>query len=331
MLASETETTRRALTGENRARDEWPWAAGLFAFALAVFWVQTTGRASAESAAAAVVTFALLTATTLALSVTAWREALAATRAPFLLKLFALPLAITVLVALYSAITHLPVIPRGAAFGVYLALPAVIVGTGGSRSPSPVRVLLAAASLWLPIEFDLLPSLRLPEPGGLRAVQLAGLTTGLFLFLISCPLDRVGYTFRLDRRDVGLAVFAAVVFAIVGVPIGLATGFLEWNPRLDWARMVVAPVAIYLATAIPEEFLFRGLIQNALERMTGRAGLPVASVIFGFAHLPDFRYALLATVAGFAYGWVYSRTRRITAAAITHALVDWIWVLLLRG
>ena len=32
-----------------------------------------------------------------------------------------------------------------------------------------------------------------------------------------------------------------------------------------------------------------------------------------------------------AYGYVYQVTRRITASAVTHALVDWIWVLLLRG
>ncbi|HEU4925821.1 MAG TPA: CPBP family intramembrane glutamic endopeptidase [Vicinamibacterales bacterium] len=48
-------------------------------------------------------------------------------------------------------------------------------------------------------------------------------------------------------------------------------------------------------------------------------------------NLPDARYVLLATLAGVAYGWVYQVTRRITASAVTHALVDWMWVLLLRG
>src|SRR5688572_31601814 len=44
------------------------------------------------------------------------------------------------------------------------------------------------------------------------------------------------------------------------------------------------------------------------------------------AHLPDVRYVLLATLAGVPYGWLYLATRRITASAVTHALVDWIWV-----
>jgi membrane protease YdiL (CAAX protease family) len=303
----------------------------LFAFALAVFWAQTTRRASPLSAVAALVVFALLIGTALALSVTRWREWLRMARAPLLPKAFSLPLAITAIVALYSAVVNRPVAPRAAAFGLYLSVPALIVVTGAGSSPSPVRVLLAAISLWLPVEFDLLPSLRLPEPGGLRAVQLTGLTTGLFLFLVVSPLDRIGYTFRLRARDVRLALVATLAFATIGVPIGLTTGFLQWNPRFEWVTVAVAPVAIYLATGIPEEFLFRGLIQNGLERRIGWAGLPVASVIFGFAHLPDVRYVLLATLAGFAYGWVYLRTRRITAAAVTHALVDWIWLLLLRG
>ena len=67
----------------------------------------------------------------------------------------------------------------------------------------------------------------------------------------------------------------------------------------------------------------------------------VASVIFGVAHIfkatgltPDqrqeffhlnWRYGLLATVAGLGYGWIYRRTGKISAAAITHGAVDWVW------
>jgi membrane protease YdiL (CAAX protease family) len=207
----------------------------------------------------------------------------------------------------------------------------VLVCAGRAGEPHLVRVLAAAIILWLPIEFSLLPPLRLPPPDGLRAAPFAALAAGLYLFLVACPLERIGYTFQLSRRDFRVALIATAAYAIVGLPIGLATGFLEWHPRPDAVRLAVAPLAIYLATGVPEEFLFRGLIQNALERAIGRAALPLASIIFGLAHLPDVRYVLLATLAGLAYGWVYLATRRITASAVTHALVDWIWVLLLRG
>lgn len=314
---------------ETRSWREWGPAIFLFLFAMAVFIALHAKTAGEVPTLAAAALFAGLTGLTMALSVTAWRERLRTGWRP--VNVLAVPLTITAAIAVYSGVAGLPVGPRAAAFGAYLIIPAVLVCAGGSAPPNLVRVLGAAVILWLPIEFDLLPKLRLPPPDGLRAAPFAALAAGLYLFLVACPLERIGYTFQLSRRDWGVALIATVAFAIVGIPIGLATGFLEWNPRPDALRIAVAPIAIFLATGVPEEFLFRGLIQNSLERTIGRAALPVASIIFGLAHLPDVRYVLLATLAGLAYGWVYLVTRRITASAITHALVDWIWVLLLRG
>lgn len=311
-----------------RLREWWP-AIFLFLFAMAVFIAREASRIWEVTTLASGALFAGLTGLTLALSVTACRERLRARSEAG--NVLGAPLAITAAIAMCCGVIGLPILPRAVAFGAYLTIPAVLVCVGRGRVPDLVRVLGAAIALWLPIEFDLLPHLRLPPPDGLRAAPFAALAAGLYLFLVACPLDRIGYTFRLSGRDLLVALIATAAFAVVGVPIGLITGFLEWNPRPDLVRVAVAPIAIYLATGVPEEFLFRGLIQNTLERALGRAALPIASIIFGLAHLPDVRYVLLATLAGVAYGWVYLATRRITASAVTHALVDWIWVLLLRG
>jgi len=316
-------------TEDARSQREWWPAIFLFLFAMAVFIAREASRITEVTTLGAGALFAGLTGLTLALSVTACRERLR-TRSQAV-NMLAAPLGITAAIAIWFGVIGLPIVPRAAAFGAYLTLPAVLVCVGRAGPPDLVRVLAAAIVLWLPIEFNLLPQLRLPPPNGLRAAPFAALATGLYLFLVACPLDRIGYTFRLSGRDLRVALIATAAFAVVGLPIGLLTGFLEWNPRPDAVRLAVAPIAIYLATGVPEEFLFRGLIQNTLERAIGRAALPIASIIFGLAHLPDVRYVLLATLAGVAYGWVYLATRRITASAVTHALVDWIWVLLLRG
>ena len=62
-------------------------------------------------------------------------------------------------------------------------------------------------------------------------------------------------------------------------------------------------LGIFIFIGIPEELLFRGIIQNLLEKAIGRPALAlgVASLIFGAAHLnngpsPDWRYFLLATL-----------------------------------
>ena len=237
--------------GDSRERLEWAVAAGLFVFALAVFSMSNSARGVGASTAAALLLFAGLSGVMLSLSVGRWRERLGRLPLTFLVRALAAPAVITSAIAIYSAAAGLPVARYAAAFGVYLALPALIAATSNGLSPGPVRVLAAATALWLPIEFDLLPPLRLPPPSGFRATPLVGLTNGLFLFLVASPVTQVGYTFLLRLRDVQRAVLAALAFAAAGVPIGLATGFLEWDPRAEPAALAVAPVAIYLATAVP--------------------------------------------------------------------------------
>ena len=86
---------------------------------------------------------------------------------------------------------------------------------------------------------------------------------------------------------------------------------------------------------MPEEFLFRGILQNFLTRsLPGERrelyGLLIASLIFGAAHLhhapvPNWRYAVLASLAGVFYGNAYRALGRLSASALTHALVDTAW------
>ena len=144
-------------------------------------------------------------------------------------------------------------------------------------------------------------------------------------FLVAWPLAGIGCTLALDGRDFRVAVVAWAVYATVALPLGLLTGFLTWHPAVDVVGLLATPVLIYTLTAVPEEFLFRGVIQNLLTRWWGpRIGLGVAAGVFGLAHLPDLRYVLLATLAGIGYGWVYARTGKITASALTHTGVNWI-------
>jgi hypothetical protein len=98
---------------------------------------------------------------------------------------------------------------------------------------------------------------------------------------------------------------------------------------------VIQFAGIYLTIAIPEELLFRGILQNQLEksfagRRRGVYALLLASVIFGLAHLhhapvPNWRYAIMATLAGIFYGSAFRMRRRLPAAALTHTLVDTVW------
>jgi membrane protease YdiL (CAAX protease family) len=95
---------------------------------------------------------------------------------------------------------------------------------------------------------------------------------------------------------------------------------------------LLSAVGILLFTAWPEEFLFRGLLQNLLSKTLRSewAGLIVASVIFGFAHIfhapvPNWKYVFLATIAGIFYGHAWMKTGSLVPGVLIHALVDTLW------
>lgn len=314
-------------------------AVAAVAFALAVATIATrTGRPPSTLALVAAAAFFLLVpGGYIAFSIDGVRQSLSTAVAglPGAARLVAGPVVLYVVVAGYALASGLPVGPRVEAYAAYLIIPPLFLAAPATTVRGrqvPLRELAVVFALWLPIEFRILPPLPLPAPNGVDMRKLVGLVEAMYLFLVARPLAGIGYTYRLTRRDATTAVTSFLVYAVIAVPIGLATGFIAWHPELDATHLVGGPLIIYLVTGVPEEFLFRGLLQNLLAGLLGpRAGLVIASIIFGFAHLPDLRYVLLAAIAGFAYGWVYLRTQRITASAITHALVDATWGAFLRG
>lgn len=319
---------------ESRAarRAEAVIAALLFAVAFTAFVSLGALAGGGSERAAVLMLFVLLEGTYLAFSVRTVPAALRSVMHRDLPRALLGPVVLFAASMLYLRLTGASVGARAGAFAAYLVLPALAVTGRATPIGRPsVRELAAAVLLWLPIELHLLPTLPIPVAGGYNAVPLLALVEGMYLFFVARPLEGIGYTYLLRWADVARATMAFALFAVIAVPLGLVTHFLAWHPVVSVPGVVVRPVLIYLVTAVPEEFLFRGLIQNLLTRWLGAPrALPIAAVVFGLAHLPDPRYALLAALAGVAYGWVYLRTGKITASAVTHALVDGVWVVLLR-
>jgi membrane protease YdiL (CAAX protease family) len=159
---------------------------------------------------------------------------------------------------------------------------------------------------------------------------------GMYAFAVVRNLEGVGYRLLWRKQDVvdGFANFLA--FSLFGIPLGMALRFI--HPHFSSASFGQLPLqffGMYLTIAIPEELLFRGILQNLLCRSirrgpTGVYGLLIAAVVFGASHLqhapvPNWRYAILATLAGVFYGYTFRNRQRISASALTHALVDTTW------
>lgn len=198
----------------------------------------------------------------------------------------------------------------------------------------PGRFLGAGVALWILAGiWDRAIQIRVPGDARLGLAYLSCVALALFLFAIAHPRRSFDVRLGLSLRDLGVSVGVVVALAAVAIPVGVLLGFLHWEPRWMGASAAAARIfGLILFVGIPEELLFRGVYQEAFSRLwTPRVGWLVASAVFGLAHIVkhapplNWRYAILAGVAGLAYGWVYQRTGKLAAAAVTHGVVDWLW------
>ncbi len=164
------------------------------------------------------------------------------------------------------------------------------------------------------------------------------LDTGILAFTGARRLEGVGFDLRLRERDLLTGGREFLFYAPAAIAIGLELGFLHFHHGWPHPGMAAAAALFtFLFIAVPEELFFRGWLQNLLERRLGRpAALIMTAVLFGLSHFNkraahfNWRYVLLAALAGVFYGRAWRRNRRVAASALTHTLVDTVWSLTLR-
>jgi hypothetical protein len=151
-------------------------------------------------------------------------------------------------------------------------------------------------------------------------------------------LDGVGFDLRLHLRDAAIGLRELVWYAPIALVLGLGMGFLHLHRTWPgFGPLAGAWIYTFFLIAVPEELFFRGWLQNLLERRLGRlSALAVTAILFGLSHFNkraahfNWRYVLLAALAGVFYGRAWRHKRRVGASAITHASVDTIWSLWLQ-
>ncbi len=164
------------------------------------------------------------------------------------------------------------------------------------------------------------------------------LDAGIYGFVAIRQLRGTGFDLRIRPRDLKFGLRELALYAPVAILLGLALGFLHIAPQPHWLR--AAPFALlftFFFIAVPEELFFRGWLQNLLEKRLGPTpALFTTAILFGLAHFNkraahfNWRYVLLAAIAGIFYGRAWRAERRVAASAFTHACVDAIWSLFLR-
>jgi len=231
---------------------------------------------------------------------------------------------------------------RWSSVGLYAVVPIALVlliwhaSQNDPEQRGDWRDFAVLAVLGVVVEFHWL---ELLWPMHLRSLnRLLLLDTGLYGFLVIRRLTGVGFNFVPRLRDVKFGLRELCFYAPIAIPLGLGLKFLHAHAALPSpGRFLLSWISIFAFIAILEETFFRGWVQNLLERRIGRTwSLIVTAVLFGLSHFNkgathfNWRYVLLATLAGIFYGRAWQQERRLVASCITHASVDTIWLIWFR-
>jgi uncharacterized protein len=202
-----------------------------------------------------------------------------------------------------------------------LATAGLVIDLGLLNTSGPLAV--KGATLWP------------PGLGGFPKLMM--MNVALYCYLVVKPLDGIGYDLVPRFSDVKTGLREFLFCAPFVIPLGFLLGFLHFHRT--WPQPFMVPAAwifTFIFVAMPEELFFRGLIQNLLERLLGgRYAWWIASLVFGLSHFNkravfNWRYVLLATIAGLFYGRAWREQRRLFASSITHSSVDTVWSLWFR-
>lgn len=169
--------------------------------------------------------------------------------------------------------------------------------------------------------------------------KLMVITLGAYSFLTIRKITGADFRFAVRLDDLRIGGRHFLYYLPVGIPVALLVGFVRWSPGPleTWGHageIVGKALGIYMATALPEELCFRGILQHLL---TGRFGKPrlaqaLSALAFGAVHLsyrefPNWPFAVTAALAGWFYGEAYRRGG-VPAAAVTHTLTVVVWTFL---
>lgn len=310
------------------------WAALCFAAVLYASWLGYGGRAFASSLTA----FAFFFLVQLVFAARGVSDSLSARFSAG--GGFLLGTAAFLVYLIYAVGTNTFAFGRAGVVAGLVFLPLAMAASAGHEPPGAWQDFLTIAGVWVAVKF--LPSHWLwLYPGAKLAYVLTVLlclNVALASFVLLRHTNGIGYSIGWGKSW-GLYILGSlIVFGAIAIPLGRGLHFIEFAPRWGaWSSLPLTTLGILFFTAWPEEFLFRGLLQNMLSRAakSDLAGWWTASLLFGFSHItnggfPNWRYVILASIAGFFYGWTWRKTGSIFASALVHAGVDVIWHFLFR-
>lgn len=176
-----------------------------------------------------------------------------------------------------------------------------------------------------------------PLPAEAAFPKLFLADTALYCFLVIRKLRGSGYSLVPSVSSVGIGLREWAFYVPIALVLGEFLGFIHFHASLPAVDQSLGAVLVtFLLIALPEELFFRAILQNLLETRLGRTpALFATAILFGLSHFNhgasfNWRYVLLAAIAGVFYGRAWRARRQVFASVVTHTLVDLVWSLWFR-
>lgn len=167
--------------------------------------------------------------------------------------------------------------------------------------------------------------------------RIAWIRLGIAAALLLRGMEGIHFSWWPTAREWKLGALGFVALFPILFAVGYGIDFFGIRELTRPWYQVAAIAAgtffgIFWVVALSEEFFLRGLLQQWMSGWTGSVtrGLLWTSLISGALHLPfrdfpNWKFALLATIAHAGYGWIFLKGNGIRAAMVTHALVVVVW------
>ena len=142
---------------------------------------------------------------------------------------------------------------------------------------------------------------------------------------------------KLSLKQIGFSISNIPKYVLLGLAIGVPLGVIEYYiviptpsfPSFEVGYFFRDMFYMIIFVGLAEEILFRGLIQRDMMNLFGwKWGLLGASIMFSVMHLtwrsiPELAFTF---VAGLIFGYLYYRTRNLTAPIVAHGIANTILV-----
>ena len=140
--------------------------------------------------------------------------------------------------------------------------------------------------------------------------------------------------------------WGAITFALAAVALGIAAQFIHFAsfaPAQGDGWWIAAKAVGYFLSALwvvafSEELFCRGVVLRGLQKLAlpSWVAILVSSLAFGSVHLwyrefPNWRFFIMASIAGVFYAIAYLRGGSIRASMVTHALTVTAWRMLFKS